>query len=436
MEIEELYQIYKECRSISTDTRKLVPGSMFFALKGDNFDGNQFALDALKKGCSYAVVDDPGVVHAKYARHLKYVPDAIQSLQSLAAYHRSQLKVPFIGITGSNGKTTTKELLSAVLSRKYKVCATHGNLNNHIGVPLTILSVFDHEIAIIEMGANHIGEIAALCKIADPTFGIITNIGKAHLEGFGSVEGVARAKSELFDHLARRNAKAFVDSDNPLLLKLAKDRMLKTVCYGGGPASVCTGEIMDNNTFLNASIHLKGSSEKLDVRSSLIGSYNLSNLLAAACIGNYFGVNPAQIGSALNEYVPSNSRSQLVKTLKNKIVLDAYNANPSSMAGSIKNFLSLKEDLPKMLILGDMLELGKYSNREHLAIIELLKEEKVTNILLVGPEFFAVSGKSSISSFKKVEDLINYLNLHPVIDHLILLKGSRGIKLEKLIEVL
>jgi UDP-N-acetylmuramoyl-tripeptide--D-alanyl-D-alanine ligase len=435
MRIEELYHIYSENRTISTDSRKIIPGSIFFALKGENFDGNRYALEALEKGCAFAVVDGSVTIGRRHALSLR-VPDVLDTLQKLANYHRKQQKIPFIGITGSNGKTTTKELIAAVLRRKYRVCATEGNLNNHIGVPLTLLSVNNHDIAIVEMGANHTGEIAALCSIADPDFGIITNIGKAHLGGFGSPEGVIMAKSELYHHLAIRKARAFVDSGNPLLLRLAREKKLDSVFYGNSLGSLCSGEITDHSKFLCASIHLTGHASNLAIRSTLIGDYNLNNLLAAACVGHYFGVGPDEIASALNEYEPSNSRSQLLITPKNKIVLDAYNANPDSMEGSIKNFLALNEEFPKMIILGDMLELGEYSRSEHLAVINLLKNNQFTDIILVGPEFCSISESSSIPCFLKVEDLAEHFRLNPLKEHCILLKGSSGIQLEKLLDVL
>ena len=433
MTIEDLYGIFKECRSISTDSRKLVPGSIFFALRGENFNGNSYALEALNASCPYAIVDDPTLPEND---RLLFFPDVLDTLQKLARFHREQLNIPFIGITGSNGKTTTKELIAAVLSRKYKVCATKGNLNNHIGVPLTVLSVWDHDIAIIEMGANHLGEIASLCKIADPGYGIITNIGKAHLDGFGSPEGVIKAKSELYDHLAQRKGKVFLDGDNPLLLKLATDKNLQSVLYGNIAGSLCRAEIADNSKFLKINLHISGIQKKIEIQSSLVGDYNLSNLLAATCIGLHFGIQPGEIASALNEYEPNNSRSQLLITSKNKIVLDAYNANPSSMESSVSNFLSQKDEQPKLIILGDMLELGTYSHSEHLSLINLIKEKQFDNVILVGPEFKAVSKQFSLNCFRNVEDLIEHFRLNPVKEHSILLKGSRGIKLEKLLEVL
>lgn len=433
MKTEELYNIFRENRKISTDSRKLIPGSIFFALKGGNFDGNKFALEALEKGCSFAVTDDPSIPQHKGIIRVK---DVLKSLQELAAFHRKQLDIPFIGITGSNGKTTSKELIAAVLGRKFRVCATTGNLNNHIGVPLTILSVNDHDIAIIEMGANHIGEIAALCRIADPDFGIITNIGKAHLEGFGSAEGVIRGKSELYDHLRISNGTAFVDGTNDLLIRLSGERNLSAIYFGNRNDSSCRGNITGNSKFLSIQFSFPGQDEMYRVNSSLVGDYNLSNLLAAACIGNYFGVGATEIVKSLEEYQPSNNRSQLIKTDKNRIVMDAYNANPSSMEGAISNFLSLEEDLEKMIILGDMLELGEYSAEEHSMVINRLESINFKNFILVGPQFGSVAKEKAARCFKNVDELLEHFRSNPVVNHSILIKGSRGIQLEKLLEVL
>ncbi len=433
MTIKELYQIYLKFPVITTDSRKLSAGSIFFALKGENFDGNQFAIQAIEQGCAYAVVDDSNLPSHSRLLHFN---DVLETLQKLARYHRDQLSIPVIGITGSNGKTTTKELMASVLSRKYKVFATQGNLNNHIGVPLSVLSIADHEIAIIEMGANHIGEIASLCNISDPDYGIITNIGKAHLEGFGSPEGVIKAKSELFMHLSKRNSKAFINSDNPLLCKLAKDINLLPVFYGSSENSICSAEILSSSKFLNAGINFRDENISITVHSKLVGDYNISNLLASACVGRYFDIEPQDIGEALSFYKPSNSRSQLLVTEKNKIVLDAYNANPDSMLLAINNFLSMEGEGSKLIILGDMLELGPYSTAEHMEIITSIKKKQISNIIFVGPEFSGVADPAIYKSFKKIEELVEHLRSEPVTEHLILLKGSRGLKLEKLLEVL
>lgn len=431
MSIQNLHKLFLLAGAVSTDSRKLIPGSIFFALKGENFDGNRFAIEAIEKACSYAIVDDPSLPLHK---QLIQVPDVLSCLQELASFHRSTFKNPVIAITGSNGKTTSKELISAVLSRRLKVCATPGNLNNHIGVPLTLLSLADHDIAIIEMGANHIGEIASLSSIANPDYGIITNIGKAHLEGFGSPEGVIQAKSELYSHIAAKNGSVFIDSDNSLLTSIAETKNLKTIKYGSSKDSIVNAEITDSSNFLKAKIFFNKIPDILTIESNLVGDYNIKNLLAAACIGRFFGVDPSEIEAALNEYVPSNSRSQLIQTKRNKIVLDAYNANPSSMEGSIANFLSLKETLPKMLILGDMLELGEYSGSEHKAVISLLEKSNANTYFLVGPEFKKAAGSKNLNCFINVDELIEQLRLNPVSEHCILLKGSRGIKLEKLLD--
>lgn len=431
--IEELYTIFKACRTVSTDTRKLIPGSVFFALKGNQFDGNQFAFDALEKGCCLAVVDDPSLTGDT---RLFHVPDCLEALQELAKIHRKQLSIPVIGITGSNGKTTTKELLFATLSKKYKVLSTQGNLNNHIGVPLTLLSVSDHDIAIIEMGANHVGEIAALCKIADPDHGLITNIGKAHLEGFGSPEGVIKAKTELYDHLEKRKGTVFIDSDNPVLTHAASLRNLNLVYYGSSPSAVCSGNVTGKEGTLSVELYFQDKKKSLDINTSLVGDYNLSNILAAACIGSYFNVTIDLIGHAIGDYLPSNNRSQLLKTARNSLVMDAYNANPSSMERSIMNYIEMKTDLPRLIILGDMLELGVYSRNEHQSIVDLLEKNRITAYFLVGPEFCSLRSKNDAQCFQNVEQLIEHFRQNPVVNHSILLKGSRGIKLEKLLEVL
>lgn len=431
MSIENLHKLFLLAGAVSTDSRKLIPGSIFFALKGENFDGNRFAMEAIDTACSYAVVDDASL---PFHKQLIHVTDVLTSLQQLALFHRKTFKNPVIAITGSNGKTTSKELISAVLSRRLKVCATPGNLNNHIGVPLTLLTLADHDIAVIEMGANHIGEIAALSSIADPDYGIITNIGKAHLEGFGSPEGVIQAKSELYSHIAAKNGSVFIDSDNSLLTGLAESKNIKTIQYGSSKESIVSGQITDSSNFLNAKISFSRIPDVLSIESNLVGDYNLKNLLAAACIGRYFGVDPNEIKIALCDYKPSNSRSQLIQTKKNKIVLDAYNANPSSMESSIANFLARNEKLPKMLILGDMLELGDYAGKEHEAVISLLEKNNINNFLLVGPEFMKVSTSTKQNCFTNVDELIEQLRLNPVSEHCILLKGSRGIKLEKLLD--
>ncbi len=429
-EIPTLYELYLKYPRITTDSRKIESGSLFFALKGENFDGNKFALEALNRGAKYAIVDDPSVEnHDRLIR----VDDALITLQKLAKYHRSQLMIPIIGITGSNGKTTTKELINGVLSQKYRTFATTGNLNNHIGVPLSVLSINDsHEIAVIEMGANHQGEIAALCEISQPDLGIITNIGKAHLEGFGGYEGVIKAKTELYAFLKKNHGKAFVHAADELLIK--KSEGLNCIYYGNNSWTSVAGEITGKFPFLSADLLIHN--QKLNIQSKLFGSYNLSNLLAAACIGNHFGVPAEKIGAALSAYQPTNNRSQWHKTAANRIVMDAYNANPTSMQLAIENFADAPYE-NKMLILGDMRELGNESQKEHLKIIKKIMELSFENVIMVGPEFNkAVKDTSSFKVFEDVNQAVEGLRVSNPANKTILIKGSRGIQLEKTLEVL
>lgn len=435
--IEKLYQHFLKHPIVSTDTRDIKPSSVFFALKGGNFNGNQFAEQALNAGCSMAVIDE--VNYKKDDRYF-FVDDVLSTLQELAQHHRNQLKIPVIGITGSNGKTTTKELINAVLSEKFKVLATKGNLNNHIGVPLTLLSITtEHEIAIIEMGANHQGEIEMLCNIADPNFGIITNIGKAHLEGFGGIDGVIKGKSELYKYIQNKKGKVFVHADDDLLQSLTTEN--DRITYGTKKLYDVVGLMNSNNksefisfqwaTRYNAS-NLKNSEV---VNTQLVGVYNYYNLLCAACVGNYFKVEDQLINKALKEYAPSNNRSQLQKTKYNTLILDYYNANPSSMSLALENFADLNHP-NKMVILGDMLELGEESAREHDAIVELLHQKNISNAILVGPLFIEAGKKRNMKTFATSDSAVEYLKEHQQKDTAILIKGSRGIKLEKVVEVL
>ncbi|MCW3105250.1 MAG: UDP-N-acetylmuramoyl-tripeptide--D-alanyl-D-alanine ligase [Bacteroidetes bacterium] len=435
--IEQLYSHFKDHPLVCTDTRGIIPGSVFFALKGGNFNGNQFAEQALESGCSLAVIDEEA-----YKKDERYflVEDVLTALQQLANHHRRQLNIPVIGITGSNGKTTSKELVNAVLSRKYKVLATKGNLNNHIGVPLTLLSIdASHEMAIIEMGANHQGEIELLSNIAEPDFGIITNIGKAHLEGFGGIEGVKKGKSELYKFIQQKKGKVFVHGDDEVLIELsaANDK----ITYGtkklydivGSMAPPAQSEFISFQWATRYNAASLKSSEM--VSTQLVGVYNYYNLLCAACVGNYFKVEDAEINKGLSEYAPSNNRSQLHKTGRNTLILDYYNANPSSMSLALENFAGLGHS-NKMVILGDMLELGEESAKEHDAIVELLQQKNLVNTILVGPLFVQAGKKSNARTFATSEEALNYLKEHPVKDTAILIKGSRGIKLEKVVEVL
>jgi len=430
-QIRELYEIFKDSPIISTDSRHIPQDSIFFALKGENFNGNLFAIDALAQGAKVAVVDDPGIENVN-GRIIK-VDDALQALQQLAIVHRQQLKIPVIGITGSNGKTTSKELIRSVLSEKFKTFATSGNLNNHIGVPLSILSITNNtEIAIIEMGANHQGEIAELCEISQPDFGIITNIGKAHLEGFGGLEGVIKAKTELYKYIKHHKGKLFVNADDPLLME--KSSGLDGILYGTSKNNSLSGEVTGKFPFLSVDLNING--QVYQTESNLIGSYNFANIMAAACIGKYFGVKPELIKQGISSYKPENNRSQWLETTNNKIILDAYNANPSSMKLALENFAE-SPYARKAMILGDMLELGDYAQTEHEFIVELAVNYDFEKIVLIGKNFKSFSSSYPIcQSFEDVMSAKKELEKINLKNYTILLKGSRGVKLEKLLEVL
>jgi UDP-N-acetylmuramoyl-tripeptide--D-alanyl-D-alanine ligase len=431
---EELYKLFKQHPVICTDTRKLVKYSIFFALKGDNFNANTFAQAALDQGCSYVVIDD--AFYKKDERYL-LVSNVLKSLQQLAQYHRSLLTIPIIGVTGSNGKTTTKELIKNVLNKKYKTLATVGNLNNHIGVPLTLLTITeDVEVAIIEMGANHQGEIAELCTIANPDFGLITNIGKAHLEGFGGPEGVVKAKNELYQHIQKNSGTVFLNNDNQLLVSLTKGMEVYT--YGTSTHCNCTGKLIDTGEFIALKWKSNKEREPIDnkelIQTQLTGKYNFENILAAICIGTYFNIAVNAINSAIQEYVATNNRSQYIQKGTNTLLLDAYNANPTSMNAAIENFSDLKA-ANKMLILGDMLELGKHALTEHQNIIALLKLKGFGQVLLVGSEFKKAAVGEAYKVVKDVDEAISVLKSEKIKNSLILIKGSRSIKLEKIAEL-
>ena len=429
MEIANLYKLFSQYPIITTDSRNIPANSIFFALKGDNFNGNKFAVDALAKGAALAVIDEP-----EYAANdrMILVEDVLTSLQKLARFHRDQLKIPVLAITGTNGKTTTKELIAAVLSKKIKVNYTQGNLNNHIGVPLTILSMSpETELGIIEMGANHPGEIKLLCEIANPDFGLVTNMGKAHLEGFGSFEGVIKTKTEMYDFLRIKGGKCFINADNPLLVKQAKD--LEQITYGKYDGYFLSGELGTTGySLVVKALFPKGW---LYLKSKLIGDYNFENLLAAACIGKYFEVDPLLIQKALEEYTPSNNRSQLIRKEKNTIIMDAYNANPTSMMMALANFANIQNN-QKCVILGDMLELGEASDEEHQKIVDFVELQNFSDIYFVGPEFKKAIAGNKKKKFDNAELLSNYLKTQPIENKLILIKGSRGIHLEKILEIL
>jgi len=429
METANLYKLFRQYPIITTDSRNIPANSIFFALKGDNFNGNRFAAEALLKGAALAVIDEPEFVSDN---RTILVEDVLTSLQKLARFHRDQLKIPVLAITGTNGKTTTKELIAAVLSEKFKVNYTLGNLNNHIGVPLTILSMSpETDLGIIEMGANHPGEIKLLCEIANPDFGIVTNMGKAHLEGFGSFEGVIKTKSEMYDFLKLKGGKCFINADNQLLKKQAHD--LEQISYGKSDGCFLTGELATTGySLVVKALFPKGW---LYLKSKLIGDYNFENLLAAACIGKYFEVDPLLIQKALEEYTPSNNRSQLIRKEKNTIIMDAYNANPTSMMMALANFTNIQNN-QKCVILGDMLELGEASDEEHQKIVDFVELQDFSEVYLVGRQFKKTIAGDKKKKFDNAELLSNYLKTQPIENKLILIKGSRGIHLEKILELL
>ena len=419
MEIEKIYQIYRENSIILTDTRKIQPKGIFFALKGNNFNGNKFAQEAINKGASFAIVDEE--IFPKNKKII-LVDNTLKTLQELATHHRRKLSIPFIGITGSNGKTTSKELINNVLNSKFKSYATEGNLNNHIGVPLSILKVHEkkHEIAIIEMGANHEKEIDFLCQMAMPTHGIITNIGSAHLEGFKNLQGVINAKSELYQYIQKNNGTIFVNAQDKLLMELSKN--IKKITYGNH--GDCKGNILKNTPFINIKFNT------VEIASNLIGEYQFNNIMLAICVGQRFGVLDIDIKNSIQKYKPKNNRSEIIKTDKNILILDAYNANPSSMKEMITSFAK-QEYSNKLCILGDMLELGKYTEEKHIDIIKLVEKLKL-EVILIGEEFYNVSKKS----FRNREDFETFLKSQPIKKKTILLKGSRGLQLEKLTKYL
>lgn len=424
-DISQLYEKYLQGTGVQTDSRKVQAGNLFFALKGSHFNGNEFALKALEQGASYAVVDDWSL--SKESDRFIYAEDGLECLQQLARYHRLKFNIPFIAVTGSNGKTTTKELLAAVLSQKYKVGATRGNFNNHIGVPLTILEMApDTEIALIEMGANHQKEIEFYCQIALPNYGLITNCGKAHLEGFGGVEGVRKGKGELYDFLRKWKGGIFRNTDYDYLTEMAHD-IPEQITYGRSNAQII-GKALHQSHFLSVAILTHGL--ECQINSQLTGDYNLPNLLAAVCVGDYFGVPIEDIKAALEAYRPDNSRSQWVEKGNNKIILDAYNANPSSMRVAIQNMAQLDGD-NKWLLLGGMKELGVGSEAEHQGIIDFAQDLGFQHLLLCGPEFEHLEHQGQW--FKDSEALLAWLKAHPIEHGLILIKGSHSTQMEKVL---
>ena len=428
MNTEALYALYKEHSLVTTDSRKCPEGSIFFALKGETFDGNNYALQALEKGCAFAVVDNPDV--AKQDERLILVPDVLAALQELAAYHRKAWGKTVLQITGTNGKTTTKELISAVLSEGKNVLYTEGNLNNHIGVPLTLLRIKpEHDIAVIETGANHPGEIADLCRIVEADFGLITNVGRAHLEGFGSFEGVKQTKGELYDDLHKRGKKLFLNAFDEDLLQMAQSR--EFVLWEDALPYV-EGRVSEATPFVEMQWRAEDDAPWHTVKTNLIGAYNIANLRAAVTIGLHFGITPQQINHALEAYKPTNSRSELRKVGSNRLIIDAYNANPSSMKAALTNF-SFFGDKHKMVILGDMRELGAESLEEHKRIVGQLQGMELERIWLVGEEF-SKAAEEGMRIFKDVEEVKAALKAEPISDSTILIKGSNGTKLYQLPE--
>ncbi len=425
MSIESLYQIYLQHPNVQTDTRALTPGCLFFALKGEKFNGNAFAAKAIEQGAAYAIIDEEA-----YSIEGKTicVDNVLSTLQQLAAHHRQQLKIPVIGITGSNGKTTSKELVHAVLSTWYRTATTVGNLNNHIGIPLTLLRIpLDAEMAVVEMGANHQKEIADYCDYTAPSHGIITNCGKAHLEGFGGVEGVRKGKGELYDHLRSMNGTAFIMWDYDYLRTMSTG--IETIIKYGTAESDIEGKILQAQPFLE--VEMTKGSVSCTIRTQLVGDYNLPNVLMAVAVGQYFDVSPEKIKQAIESYTPSNSRSQLVKQGTNNIILDAYNANPSSMRGAIENLMRLQAD-NKVLMLGAMAELGEESLDEHRQIVNLIGQSNWKAVVLVGGDFLKINHPYvSLADSSAARDWYqqqSFENCH------ILIKGSRSQQMEKILQ--
>lgn len=432
METSVLYSIFLQCSSVTTDSRNCPAGSLFIALKGDSFNGNAFAAQALATGSAYAVIDEPQFAPANDPRYL-VVDNCLHTLQQLANYHRKQLQTQVIGITGTNGKTTTKELIAAVLSTTYNVHYTKGNLNNHIGVPLTLLQLKpEHEMAVIEMGANHPGEIEALVHIAEPDYGIITNVGKAHLEGFGSFEGVIKTKGELYDFLREKeNSVVFIHHDNPYLKKMATN--LQLIPYGEEADLFVNGHVTDNSPYLCFEWKKGTDGEMQQVRTQLIGEYNFPNALAAVTIGTFFDVLPQRINEALSDYTPQNNRSQLKQTAHNTLIIDAYNANPTSMMAALENFRNMKADR-KVLLLGDMLELGADSLKEHQKIVDFIDGCSFHSVILVGQQFAAT--RNNYACYPTAADVLEVFQKEKPQGCTVLIKGSNGTKLSTLVDAL
>lgn len=437
MTIEDLYKLYRKHPVICTDTRKISKSCLFFALKGEHFNGNEFAKKAIERGAAFAIVDDQ-----QYAINERFilVSDVLETLQNLAKFHRKQLQIPIIGITGSNGKTTTKELIRSVLAQGFHTFATEGNLNNHIGVPLSILSIDDsYEIAIIEMGANHQKEIAFLCEIAQPSHGLITNIGKAHLEGFGGIEGVKKGKGELYQFCAHTGGTLFLNGDDPVLTKMSSTYGIEHIIKYGSDADYFIRAVIKTSSpyLVIAWKNNTGVSSELTftANSNLPGIYNFYNIVSAICIGSYFKLNPEQINQGIRSYLPLNNRSQILKTEHNTIICDFYNANPSSMLVAIENLDSI-ESASKAMILGDMFELGAEAEKEHQLILEKAMTVNSEKKIFIGEEFYKLKKEKTAEFFKTVQELEHFLKEHPIKDSTVLVKGSRGMRLESLLPFL
>jgi len=428
----ELYKHYLKNPVISTDTRNITEGCIFFALKGDNFNANEFAEQAIEKGAAFVVVDE-----LKFEINSKclLVNDVLLALQDLARHHRKQLNIPFIGLTGSNGKTTSKELVNTVLSERYKTFATFGNLNNHIGVPLSILSITeDVQIAVIEMGANHQKEIELLCTIAQPTHGIITNVGMAHLDGFGGFEGVKKGKAELYTYLKGTNGYTFVNRDNDFLLEMSVAAGLtKLIYYGTENGNTIKGSLKSSDPFIE--VDWTNHEVSTSVKTNLTGSYNFENILAAICIGDFFDMRPEEINNGLSNYQPKNNRSQLTKTENNTVICDFYNANPSSMNAALNNISKLSAN-KRIAILGDMFELGPESESQHQLIVEQAFTSDLDEVIFIGKYFYAFKNAEKGIFFETPAEAADYLIANKITAALVLLKGSRGMKLESLLQYL
>ena len=430
MKTDTLYRIFIRNPEICTDSRNVSKGSIFFALKGESFNGNQFAAQALKQGSSYAVVDEQ-----KYVTDERYilVDDVLFSLQKLAMFHRMHFNIPVIAITGTNGKTTTKGLINSVIRKEYRVVSTYGNLNNHIGVPLSLLKIKDNtEIVIIEMGANHRGEITKLCELAIPTHGMITNIGTAHLEGFGNIETIVKTKTELYEYLDKNGGTIFFNRENEILAGRLSEISCEKISYGGISGNY-SGIIKNSVPALELKVLIDNNSFAL--KTNMFGAYNFENVLAAISIGSYFNVETKTIIETIEGFKPYDNRSQIVRTVVNTLICDAYNANPTSMKMAIDNFLLMKS-VKKVLILGDMFELGENSEKEHIKLVKYVKDKSFSRIILIGKFFSAVNQTLQIPAFIDVDSFVKWLDKNPIKSSYILIKGSRGMKLEKVIDYL